>query len=93
MSENNKLQPVQIIDPKTGDTARTEDMMGWELCAVLRKYGYGLIFNPQKRCMVLAQIHGAFGNQARVIAEVHRILPEGAVWKTIDWTPKPGDIH
>ncbi len=85
MSEE-KLQPTQLIDPKSGDTVRAEDMLQ-EISAVLRKYGYGLLFNPAKKCMVLAQIGGLFNAQARVIAEVYRILPEGVVWKQIDWTP------
>lgn len=86
--DEKKLQPAQIIDPKTGDTARAEDILG-ELCAVLRKYGYGLLFNPQRGVMALAKIEGSYGHTARVIAEIQRILPDGAVWRAINWTPTP----
>jgi hypothetical protein len=77
-------EPNVIVNPRTGDKARAEDILG-ELCAVLRKYGYGLLFNPQRGVMALAKLDK--GN-ARVIAEISRLLPEGAVWKEIDWTPK-----
>jgi hypothetical protein len=77
-------KPDLLIDPRTGDKARAEDILG-ELCAVLRKYGYGLIFNPQRGTMTLAKVDGM---NARVIAEISRLLPQGAVWKEIDWTPK-----
>lgn len=80
-------RPDLIIDPRSGDKHRAEDIIG-ELCAVLRKHRYGLIFNPQRGVMVLAKIEGVFANNARVIAEIQRLLPEGAVWKEIDWTPK-----
>lgn len=90
MSDEVKV-PSLIVDPKTGDTARAEDILG-EVQAVMKKYGYGLIFNPQKRVMVLAKV-SAFGHEARVIAEVHRILPTGSVFKQIDWTPKPGQVQ
>ena len=90
--DESKLQPAQIIDPRTGDTARTEDILG-EVQAVLKKYGYGMIFNRQRGAMCLAKIGGPGGTQARVIAEIRRITPEGSVFRVIDWTPKPGEIN
>jgi len=77
--------PTLLVNPRTGDKARAEDIIG-EMCAVLRKYGYGLIFNQQRGVMALAKLSGV---EARVIAEIERLLPEGAVWREIGWTPKP----
>lgn len=83
------MEPNQIIDPKSGDVFRAKDILD-ELCAVMRKYGYALIFNPQRGTMVLGQhmTGPGVGPQIRVIAEVQKILPEAAVWREMDWTPR-----
>lgn len=89
MSDNKIAPPpTLLIDPKSGDTISAEDILG-EIYTVLSKHGYGLIHNPVKGAMVLAKV-SVFGNDARVIAEVQSITPNGGVvWRPIDWTPKP----
>jgi hypothetical protein len=86
---SNVLKPDLIVNPKSGDIHRAEDIIG-ELSQVLRKYGYGLLFDKHKGVMVLAQITEGmpgFAPNARVIAMVDRILPGGAVYHEVDWTP------
>ena len=74
--------PALFIQPADGDQFRAEDMLQ-EICGVLRKHSYGLIFNPKRNTMVLAKL-SVFGHEARVIAEVSRLLPEGAVFAVVD---------
>jgi hypothetical protein len=80
-------RPDLIVNPKSGDIHRAEDIIG-ELSTVLRKYGYGLMFDKGKGVMVLAQLSMLMGTpQARVVAWVERIMPGGAVYHEVDWTP------
>ena len=77
--------PQIIIDPKTGDVHRAEDIIG-ELQAVLRKYGYVIAHTPAT--IVLGKITDAFDMQGRAVAHIWSIAPSEANWKQVDWTPK-----
>lgn len=81
-----------IVDPRTGDTARAQDILD-ELQAVLKKYGYALaIANPPgpgygPKVIALAKVDGPAVNvQARVVAIVKQITPYMIEYDVVDWS-------
>lgn len=79
-----------IINPRTGDKHAAEDILN-DLCQVLRKYGYGLLFDKSRGVMTLSKLDDL--GHARPIAWIERLVPNGAIWREIDWTLKPTEPH
>lgn len=83
--QDNVLMPQLIVDPKSGDVHRAEDIIA-ELQAVLRKYEYVLVHGP--RAIMLGKPIDPFGSNVRTLAEIDFLTGEESSWRQIDWTPK-----
>jgi hypothetical protein len=79
--------PSLIVDPRSGDAHRADDILG-ELCSVMRKYGYGMAFDPINKVMVLGKLDpNPLVTTMRAIAIIERVMPTGAAFRLCDWTP------
>lgn len=79
------MNNASIINPRTGDKHAAEDILS-DLCQVLKKYGYAMLFDKTRGVMTLSRIDEM--GHAFPIAWVERLMPIGAVWTEIDRTPK-----
>ena len=70
-----------IIDPRSGDRHRVEDMCE-ELMALLRKHDYALVHKPHAILLAKVEMEKM---QLRVLAELREIDGTHYDYKLIDW--------